>query len=1007
MRLRFELHNRPKVQCAMSSWTAAAHFDKFPGIMKNKSVSSLCKALSIFISLLAIGASAQNKRPLTHQDYDGWHNIQNQSLSNDGKFLAYGIFPEEGDGEVVVRNLQTGTEWRQPAGARPLPTNANPDSDEPPPVPNITISFTSDSHFVMFSVFPAKADTDKAKRDKKRPDEMPKNGIVILDLTSGTPVRIDRVKNFQVSEKANGVLAYLREPEPARSGAGRGAAPAEVAAPTASATGGAAGRGARKEYGSDLVLRNLTTQAERTFPDALAYTLTKDGAALVYAVASHKEDTNGLFLITVGTDAAPRTLFAGPGKYTRLTWDFEQTKLAFLSDRDDAKSKQPKTKLYLWDRHTDAPVELASSASRGLHEHFVISDKGAVTFSHDGKHIFFGVAAPDPPEIDPANEVLADDKVNADLWHYKDEHIQPMQKVRATQERNRTYRAVYHIAEKQVLQLGDVTMPEVTPTEDGMWALGADGREYGPVEEYDTTYNDYFLVNTMNGERQPIISKQTQNPSWSPDGQHLIYFADKNWMSVSVPDGKVTNLTGKLNVKFWREDNDVPGDAATYGSAGWTRDGKYFLLYDKYDVWQISADSGEATNLTAGAGRTGHLEFRYSRIGSDVRDPEARWIDPSQPLLLRATDEETYDTGFYRGHVGAAAPPQKLIFAAKSFTAPLKAKDADVLVLSESTFQEFPNLLITDSNFSKLQKVTNANPQQAQVNWGTAELIHYLNDDGVPLKGTLYKPENFDPKKKYPMIVYIYEKLSQNVHAYVAPRPSHTIVPSFYVSNGYLILEPDIVYTIGNPGQSALHCVLPAIDSIVAQGFVDEKNIGIEGHSWGGYQIAYMITQTHRFKAVEAGAPVVDMISAYDGIRWGPGIPRQFQYERSQSRIGGSPWQYPMKFIENSTIFMVDRITTPVLILQNDADNAVPWYQGIEFYLALRRLGKETYMFTYNGEPHGIVRRPDQKDFTIRMQQYFDYFLKGAPKPEWMEKGIPYLDKDTEKDRMKQKTGVY
>ena len=318
-----------------------------------------------------------------------------------------------------------------------------------------------------------------------------------------------------------------------------------------------------------------------------------------------------------------------------------------------------------------------------------------------------------------------------------------------------------------------------------------------------------------------------------------------------------------------------------------------------------------------------------------------------------------------------------------------------------------PNLLITDSNFSKLQKVTNANPQQAQVNWGTAELIHYLNDDGVPLKGTLYKPENFDPKKKYPMIVYIYEKLSQNVHAYVAPRPSHTIVPSFYVSNGYLILEPDIVYTIGNPGQSALHCVLPAIDSIVAQGFVDEKNIGIEGHSWGGYQIAYMITQTHRFKAVEAGAPVVDMISAYDGIRWGPGIPRQFQYERSQSRIGGSPWQYPMKFIENSTIFMVDRITTPVLILQNDADNAVPWYQGIEFYLALRRLGKETYMFTYNGEPHGIVRRPDQKDFTIRMQQYFDYFLKGAPKPEWMEKGIPYLDKDTEKDRMKQKTGVY
>jgi dipeptidyl aminopeptidase/acylaminoacyl peptidase len=979
--------------------------------MKTYSVVSFRRAIPVFILLFAIGGSAQTKRPLSPRDFDGWHNIQNQSLSNDGKFLAYGIFPQDGDGEVAVRNLQTGAEWKQSAGARPLPTNANPDAeDAPPPVPNVTISFTADSHFVIFSVFPNKADTDKAKRDKKRPEEMPKNGMVIIDLSTGTPTRIDRVKNFQVPEKASGVIAYLREPEPARTGAGRGAAAAEGATPSApgatGATGGAAGRGARKEYGSDLVLRNLTTQTERTFPDALAYTLTKDGTALAYAVASHKEDTNGLFLVAVGADAAPRALLGGPGKYTRLTWDTDQTKLAFLSDRDDAKSKQPKTKLYLWDRHADAPVELASSASHGYHENFIISDKGAMTFSHDGKHIFFGVALPDPPEVDPANEVLADDKVNADLWHYKDEHIQPMQKVRATQEKNRTYRAVYHIGEKQLVQLGDVSMPEVTPTEDGMWALGADGREYGPIEEYDTNYNDYFVVNTMNGERRKLIAKQNGNPQWSRDGKHLLYFADKNWMCISASDGKITNLTGKLNVKFWREDNDVPGAAGPYGSAGWTRDGKYALVYDKFDVWQMSPD-GEATNLTAGAGRSAHLEFRYSRIGSDVRDPEARWIDPSQPLLLRATDDETFDTGFYRARIGTSAAPQKLLFGAKSYSAPLKAKDADVLVLTASTFEEFPDLLITDSNFSKLKKVTNANPQQTQVNWGTAELIHYRNDDGVPLKGTLYKPENFDPKKKYPMIVYIYEKLSQNVHAYTPPRPSHTIVPSYYTSNGYLILEPDIVYTIGNPGQSALKCVLPAIDSIVVQGFVDEKNIGIEGHSWGGYQIAYMITQTHRFKAVEAGAPVVDMISAYDGIRWGPGIPRQFQYERSQSRIGGSPWEYPMRFIENSTIFMVDRITTPVLILQNDADNAVPWYQGIEFYLALRRLGKEAYMFTYNGEPHGIVRRPDQKDFTIRMQQYFDYFLKGAPKPEWMEKGIPYLDKDTEKVRMKERTGDY
>jgi dipeptidyl aminopeptidase/acylaminoacyl peptidase len=985
--------------------------------MKTKLVSLLRKALPIFTLLAAVGVTAQTKRPLTHMDYDGWKNIQNQALSNDGKFLAYGLFPQEGDGEVVIRNLQTGTEWRQPAGARPLAT-PNLESDEPPPPINITISFTADSHFVIFSVFPAKADTDKAKRERRRADDLPKNGMVIVDLSTGTPTRIERVRNFQIPEKVGGVVAYLREPEAARAGAGRGgAAPAEGAAATAPAAGGtgaaagggaAGGRGARREFGSDLILRNLTTQAERTFPDALAYTLSKDGTALVYAVASHKEETNGLFLVAVGTDAAPRALLTGPGKYLRPTWDFDQTKLAFFSDRDDAKSKQPKEKLYLWDRKADTAVEVASSASHGMHDGFVISDKGAIAFSHDGKHIFFGVAPPDAPEVDPANEVLADDKVNGDLWKWNDEHIQPMQKVRAAQDRNRTYRAVYHIAEKQMVQLGDLTMAEVTPTEDGMWALGADNRQYAPMDEYDANYNDYFLVNTMTGERRPLFTKHPGNLQWSPDGKHLLYFADKNWNVISVPDGKITNLTGKLNVKFWREDTDTPGVPPPYGPAGWTLDGKYALVYDEFDVWQLSPDSGEAVNLTAGAGRTAHLEFRYARLGGENRrDPEARWIDSSQPLLLRATNTDTFDTGFYRARVGAPAAPQKLIFAAKNFTAPLKAKDADVLVLTAGTFEEFPDLVVTDSNFSKLQKVSNANPQQASVNWATAEMIHYLNDDGVPLKGILYKPENFDPNKKYPMIIYIYEKLSQNIHAYNPPQPRHTIQPSFYASNGYLILEPDIVYTTGNPGQSALKCVLPAIDSIVARGFVDEKNIGIEGHSWGGYQIAYMITQTHRFKAVEAGAPVVDMFSAYDGIRWGSGQPRQGQYEHGQSRIGGSPWTTPLKYMENSTIFMVDRITTPVLILANDADTAVPWYQGIEFYLALRRLNKEAYMFSYNGEPHGLVRRPDQKDFSLRMQQYFDYFLKGAPKPEWMEKGIPYLDKDTEKTRFKDKTGIY
>jgi dipeptidyl aminopeptidase/acylaminoacyl peptidase len=324
-----------------------------------------------------------------------------------------------------------------------------------------------------------------------------------------------------------------------------------------------------------------------------------------------------------------------------------------------------------------------------------------------------------------------------------------------------------------------------------------------------------------------------------------------------------------------------------------------------------------------------------------------------------------------------------------------------VYLLTEQTFNEFPDLQVSGPNFTDLKKVSDANPQKSKLSWGSSELIRFKNTDGVPLSGILFKPENFDAKKKYPMMVYIYERLSEGVNRFVNPGPGTSINIAYYVSNGYLVLEPDIVYTIGYPGQSALKCVLPAIQAVVDQGFVDEKAIGIQGHSWGGYQIAYMVTQTNRFRAAAPGALVANMTSAYSGIRWGTGLPRQFQYEHTQSRIGGNLWEYPMRFIQNSAVFQADRVQTPILMLHNDADDAVPWYQGIEFYLALRRLGKEVYMWCYNGEPHGIRKRINQKDYTVRLQQFFDHYLKGAPMPEWMEKGIPYIDREKEKERIK------
>jgi dipeptidyl aminopeptidase/acylaminoacyl peptidase len=414
------------------------------------------------------------------------------------------------------------------------------------------------------------------------------------------------------------------------------------------------------------------------------------------------------------------------------------------------------------------------------------------------------------------------------------------------------------------------------------------------------------------------------------------------------------------------------------------------LLYDRYDIWRIAPDGSGARNITAGYGRKQDLRLRYIRTESD---PKEAWIPLGKPLMLQGENLKTWGTGFFHASLDGG-DPKPLAMAEKTFSTPVKAKDADVYVLTAQTFHEFPDLLITDGSFQELRKVSDANPQKSKLLWGTSEVVPYKNADGVALTAALYKPENFDAARKYPMMVYIYERLTQNVNHFVNPAPGTSINISFYVSNGYLVLTPDIAYTTGYPGQSALKCVLPAIQAVVDKGIVDEKAIGIQGHSWGGYQIAYMVTQTNRFRAVAAGAPVVDMISAYNGIRWGTGLPRQFQYERAQSRIGGSIWQFPTRFIENSPIFWVDRVATPVMILQNDGDDAVPWYQGIEFFLSLRRLGKEAWLFNYNGQPHGLRNRADQKDYTIRLQQYFDHYLKGAPAPDWMQHGVPYIERE-------------
>ncbi|HOO10906.1 MAG TPA: prolyl oligopeptidase family serine peptidase, partial [Cyclobacteriaceae bacterium] len=439
---------------------------------------------------------------------------------------------------------------------------------------------------------------------------------------------------------------------------------------------------------------------------------------------------------------------------------------------------------------------------------------------------------------------------------------------------------------------------------------------------------DLYVFHLPEGTKKKVATAVKGYADLSPKANYIYWYSDPDtaWFSYSVKTEKTANLTGGLDVTFADELDDHPDYPGQYGAAGWTANDELFIAYDRYDLWALDPENKKApVNLTK-IGRQQKVVFRYVKL-----DPEERSIDPGKDLLLSAFDETTKASGYYTLSLKNGKLTRRIMEDYR-FDDVKKARQADQLLFTRQSFREFPDLWTTSGlRFSAPKKISDANPQMKNYFWGNVELVKWNSLDNIPLEGLLYKPEGFDPKKKYPMIVYFYERNSNNLHDYTPPTPLRsTINRTTYVSDGYLVFVPDIVYKIGFPGESAFNCIMSGVNSLIDKGFVDEKNIGVQGHSWGGYQTAYLVTRTNLFKAAEAGAIVSNMTSAYGGIRWGSGMSRMFQYERTQSRIGGTLWEKPLLYIENSPLFFADKIETPLLLLHNDADTAVPWYQGIE-----------------------------------------------------------------------------
>ncbi|WP_297335510.1 prolyl oligopeptidase family serine peptidase [Algoriphagus sp.] len=913
--------------------------------------------------LIYSGAEAQQKRSLTHDDYDGWESLGGEKITKNGKWVGYSISPQDGDGLLELlpfKDVTKKTVIQRASGW----------------------DFTPDDAFVVGKIVPQKDSVRLLKLKKTKKDDLPKDSLFIYNLNAGELEKIANVKSFAIpQEEGSWIAIHFEKEKPAKKEEADSTAKAEKP---------------MKTDGTKLLVRSLDGETSYEFERVKSYGFSKDGKFLQYVLAEQDTlDNAAIHLLDLSTGES-LAVHEGNTEYSKVTFSPKSSYLTFISTNDSSKSEKPYYQLYLTPTEELALEELVNQNSTGLLENSRLSEHASIRFSEDEKRLFFGVA---DDYVDFAYEsdttILEEERVSLDIWGWQDAEIQPMQLRNKSREERRSYTATLDLATQKITQLEtrEINNLILENKIEKDFALVWTDSPYRRNYSWDIQIGrDVYIIDFTTGERTLVEKELPGYPSLSPEGKYITWYAntDSTWIAYDIAQKNKINLTQALEVDFYEELHDSPSLPGSYGSAGWLEDDQAILINDRYDIWKIDPKNpSQAVNITQGQGRANSIEFRRLSL-----DREERSIDPKAPLYLTAFNEVNKQSGLYQSSLTTQNPPKQILMTDHRYFGFNKAKDSEEITVRRSTYQENPDLYLGDLTLKNLRKASNLNPQQANVKWGSVELVSYLANDGVPLQGLLFKPDDFDPNKKYPMMVYFYERNSNGLHNYRAPAPSaSTINIPYFVSNDYLVFVPDIKYDLGLPGPSAYNCIIPGVQSIVARGFVDVDNMAIQGQSWGGYQVAYLITQTDMFKAAGAGAPVVNMTSAYGGIRWGTGMSRMFQYEQTQSRIGGTLWEKPLYYIENSPLFFMDRVNTPVLIMHNDEDGAVPWYQGIEMFMALKRLNQPAWLLQYNGEDHNLRQRKNRKDLSVRLSQFFDHYLKGAPAPLWMTEGLPAVEK--------------
>ncbi len=901
---------------------------------------------------------SEQKKKFTFEDAMKFKSIKKTVLSEDGKWLVYNVSPDRGDGYLVIKNL--------------LDTSSKEIKIERGDNQQISLY----NNQLAFNKLPKFIDIENSKSDKDKP----KNDLILMDLENGKSEEIIQSNNFSLSNDGKW-LVYKTYPEKKPDDKSNDKS--------------------KRIIGENLYLRNIKSKSEILIRDVSDYLIDSTSQFIIYAVATNNGKNNGVFFRELLKDYAPETIIKQDSNFYfgNLNWNIQSQKLVFLTGILDSASSKPKNQSIIM---TDFKNNLETSVlvNNNIINNWFIPNVNKIEFTKNGNLLYFGIKlesdnVPEKDDKADKKKIKEEDLYNMDkiaddaqmfTWHYNDPKIVTQQKIDWKQKKDRTFFAVINTNDKKLNYDTLIESTNIINNENEDFIILTDDKPYLKEISYKGWYFDAYSYNLKNGNKNLIKKYLNHNPNLSPNGDYVSFYDMKNWYFYDNKSNTTNELSSKLNLPFYDLDNDVPKEPDPYGFAGWYKDNSlvYGLFYDEFDIWKINTNTFETENLTNQIGRSNKIKLRIT-----YKDKNKEYLTNMDTLLL---------SGFNKinkaNNLLSLDLKSKMIINEfkddKNFAFRQKPDFSNKFLYTKQSFEEFPDYWITDFSLSNPQKVSDVNPEMKNYIWGKSHLLKWANSKGDSLDGYYILPDNYNPNKKYPVVIYFYEQMSQDKNRFIQPSNLHRPCFQVYLGDEYVIFLPDVKYYNPYPGQSSLDALVSGSRKLAEIGVADSNKIGIWGHSWSGYQGAYIVTQTNFFKACVSGAPVGNMTSAYSGIRLSSGLARQFQYEQQQSRIGGNLIDSLDRYIENSPVFYADKMNTPTLIMFGDEDDAVPYPQGIELYMAFRRYNKPAIMLQYEGEPHHLKKYPNKVDYTIKMKEFYDHYLLGKPAPDWLTKGVEY-----------------